>query len=249
MLVALCLSNCSKKTDPPGNESGSGGNQNLQIPSPSPTPTERDVGLKEALDRKFVAATICGVGASSGSAIVIAIKSLVEDRLNIKVDEALTARNGDGNYQDMVLEKVEGEYDSDKAQKIADKCVEAAERVEEQSEWKKVSRISLAGYDARVYALSAYCLDFEKENPSSGNTFTLADDAHPETRAIFSYVRQHPNEFEVESIQLATWAVNGNFGTDDILPKFSFTETNRSEACRLLKYAGIDAAKKKLCAN
>jgi hypothetical protein len=253
MLVALCLSNCSKKTDPPDNGSGSAGNQNLQIPSPtpslSPTPTERDLSLKEAIDRKLVATAICGVGASSGRALIIVIKSLIEDRLNLKVDEALSVTNGDGDYQDMVLDKVEEQYDEEMAQEIAEQCVEAAEKVEDEKYWKKTDNIALSGYETRVYSFSAYCLDFEKRNPESSNTFTGVGDADPEIKLIFRHVRQHPGEFKLTPIQLATWAIRGNFGVEDIQPKFGFTDTDRSDACRLLQSAGVHVATKRLCAN
>jgi hypothetical protein len=196
------------------------------------------------------------MGASSGAALIMAIQSAVQDRLDISLDEASTVSNSDAGSQDMVLDKVAAEYDGEKAQEIAKACVEAAEREEgrgnQQSlseNWKQIDAISLGAYETRVYLISAYCLDFEKENPGSGNKFTLRYNGNSETRRVFQYLRHNPNEFDTVAIQLATWSVNGDFGGDEIRKKFEFADTDRRDACLLLERAGVSPANKKLCVN
>jgi hypothetical protein len=193
------------------------------------------------------------MGASSGPALIMAIQSAVQDRLDISLDEASTVSNSAAGSQDMVLDKVAAEYDGEKVQEIAKACVEAAEREEKEKalseNWKQIDTISLGAYETRVYLISAYCLDFEKENPGSGNKFTLRNDGNAETKRVFQYLRHNPTEFKYVAIQLATWAVNGDFGGDEIYKKFEFDDTDRRDACLLLERAGVNPANKKLCVN
>src|SRR5258708_5619422 len=185
-LLALLSSSCSGTTDGSRANANVPDNRNSQstLPSlsPSPTPTVRHVTLKEATDNKLARAVLCGMGASSGPALIMAIQSAVQDRLDISLDEASTVSNSAAGSQDMVLDKVAAEYDGEKVQEIAKACVEAAEREEKEKalseNWKQIDAISLGAYETRVYLISAYCLDFEKENPGSGNKFTLRSDGN-----------------------------------------------------------------------
>ena len=152
----------------------------------------------------------------------------------------------------MVVHRVEAENKSETDQEIAKACAEAAHREEDSSEseyWRQTNLISLQPYRAQLYLLSAYCLDFEKENPSPETGFTVIDQVNPETKKLYAYLRQDPTAFGTAAIQLATWAVNGDFSRTEIEEKFEFDQTDRDEACRLLRLAGLNPESKRLCAE
>lgn len=246
--VFVVLSSCSKKQP----ESV---NTNQVVRNANKAPEEKQkLSLKEALDNQFVKALFCGIGASSGTSIVMAIKSLVNRPLEITIDDAAALRNSDPGSQNMVVHRVEAEYDRETDQEIAKACAEAAHREEDRDSgaseyWKPANLISLQPYRAQLYLLSAYCLDFEKENPGPETGFTVIAQVNSETKQLYASLRQNPTAFETAAIQLATWAVNGDFSPAEIEGKFEFEQTDRDEACRLLRLAGLNPESKRLCAG
>ena len=264
MIAAMCLPllwiACSGgHSGPPANTISNTQSKLAQTPEASPEPThqQRRYSLSEAIDNKFANAMICGLGASSGEAVIMAISSALADPMEITLDEGATLRSSDSEAQDMVLDSVAKESSDETTKEIAKACTEAAEREERRLKndqdisegWKKINLISIPGFETRVYIVRAYCLDFEKGNPSAKTRFSLSNDANSETKMVFKYLRQNPAAFKASAIQLATWAINGDLDPDEIAEKFPFDESERVDACSLLKRAGVSSAGKKLCAN
>ncbi len=189
----------------------------------------------------------------------MAIKSVVGEDLQIRVRSGTFLRSNDPNAQGMVLHQVEAEYDGLSPQQIQDitkDCWDAAERLDKAREdkdeqalshWNPAPSISLPPYSIKVYGLSGYCLDFEKENPSTKTTFALAPARNDQTAQLFRYLGGHSDDFSEVAIQLANWAVNGNLSGSQIRHKFPFEEDDRQGACRLLNYSGVGASGKRLC--
>lgn len=223
--------------------------------SPAAEENEHHVTLSDALDNKLVQATICGIGLSSGYAILMAIKSGVGYALQVNVGSGTILRSNDSDAQSMVVHRVEAEYDGDVSQDIAKECVKQAMEEEKRvtsdqglsDHWLETNSLSLEPYQADLYLLSGYCLEFEKDNPSSSVGFSVAGRGNDETEALFRYLDQNPTEFEPVAIQLATWAVNGDVSGQHISEKFPFSPEDKDAACRLLRLSGIDADGKALC--
>lgn len=227
--------------------------------APSPAgaqDTTRSSTLQDALDNQFVKAAICSIGASSGYAIIMAIKSQIGSALQVRVPSGTVLRSGSSTEQSMVVHGVAGEYDNDVGQDIAEECakhaVEEERKTTNQSlsdHWLEADSIALDPYQVNVYLLSAYCLEFEKDNPSSSDRFTVTGQANDETARLFRFLDGKLDAYEPVVIQLATWAVNGNVSAAHIAEKFDFSVQDRSDACGLLNAAGIAAGRTALCAQ
>jgi hypothetical protein len=218
--------------------------------------TTRSSTLRDALDNQFVKAAICSIGLSSGYAIIMAIKSQIGSALRVRVPSGTVLKSGNSAEQSMVVHGVVGEYDNDVAQDISEECAKHAAEEERNTKdkglsdhWLDADSITLDPYQAHLYLLSAYCLEFEKDNPSSSDRFTAIGQANDETTRLFRLLDGKLDAYEPVVIQLATWAVNGNVSAAHIAEKFDFSVQDRSKACGLLNAAGIAAGRKALCAQ
>jgi hypothetical protein len=213
----------------------------------------RSFSLREALDNKLVEAAFCAIGASSGYAIIMAIKSRVGTALKLRLVSGTMLRSDNSGAQNMAVHRVEGEYDSDISQEIGKECAKHALEEEQRQDkgvsdhWLEVHSVELDPYQSQLYLLSAYCLDFEKDNPSSQDAFTVAETGNGEMTQLFRYLEQNPTTYDPVAVQLATWAVSGNVSASHIADKFPFSAQDRSDACRLLNEAGISPSGKALC--
>jgi hypothetical protein len=61
----------------------------------------------------------------------MAIKSLVNRPLEITIDDAGALRNSNPGSQNMVVHRVEAEYDRETDQEIEESCAEAAQKEED----------------------------------------------------------------------------------------------------------------------
>jgi hypothetical protein len=213
--------------------------------------------LKHALDSKFVKALICATGASSGYVLILAIKSQIDSALQITVPSGTVLENNDANAQSMVVHGVVGEYDSDVGDEIAEKCAEAAEEEERNSNngpdlsqhWLQADTITLDPHQSGMYLLSAYCLEFEKDNPGSSDRLIAVGAASGELARLYSYLDGKLDAYDVDTIQLATWAVSGDESADHIASKYGYSADAKKNACQLLSDAGINAGGKALCSQ
>jgi hypothetical protein len=210
--------------------------------------------LPDAIRRGLVEVAVCGMGASTGTAIIMGIKSRAGQTVRVRVPSGTVLRSKNASAQDMIVHRVEGKH-QDTFRDIFEKCLEVARHEEERSKnnqnlsprWLQQDAIVLQPNESGLYLMSAYCLDFEKGNPSPSTSFNIAEQAGPEAAQLFAYVGRNPKEYNIVAIQLATWAVNGNLDGPTIAQTFSFASQDRSDACRLLDAAGIGSQRKRLC--
>jgi len=219
-------------------------------------PQQRRERLKEALDNKEVQVLLSGVGASSGVLLVMAIRSAISQSLQIDVPSGTLLKSNDANPQNMAIDEVKGRYDGPSPKDVLNACEDAANQLEKIQQlkdavsrqyWNDANDIVLSPYSLRVYAVSAYCVDFEKDNPSTKTTFSVSPQQNQALNRLFSYLAEHHDDYSVGSVQLATWAVSDNLSADTIRDKFPFDEPGREEACRLLKRSDIDSDTMTLC--
>lgn len=233
------------------------------------TAQAQTVSLREALDNEFVQVALCGLGASTGDSIILAIKSNVGRRLDVQVPSGTVLRSRDPGAQDMVIHRVKFKQTAETAKDIADACNDAA-RIEEERlqldqnflrQWQVANSILLPAYSTQLYLLSAYCLDIEKDNPGSDTRFSVSAELRvwynpitwfrkvegPETGRLFRYLEGNPTAFDLDAVQLATWAVTDNLSAQQIREEYEFDTADKLEACRLLRLSGIDPDAKRLC--
>ena len=166
-------------------------------PSPTetsaPTPTPGAVSLADALSQKLAEFQILGTGAASGNSVRLVAVTSGGPYSTVKVEPGLVLRSSAPGEQDMVVRRLLGW------------------RVDEQS-YNPADLIYLTGIaGSQTYAVEAYCLNFHKDNPSSGASFTLGGAAAPAVTAILDAVDRVPGASDdIMAIQAAIWAV-----TDD----------------------------------
>jgi len=224
------------------------------LASSATKPVVAEETLDDALKHALAEIVVCGVGASSGAALIMGIRSLTQGRLQINVRSGTVLRSNDTEAQSMIIHRVEGEYD-ELVHDLQEKCEEAARREAERANrgeglsdhWLETKTVDIEPYQSRLYLLSAYCLEFEKDNPSPNTNFTVIGQPNYETARVFDHLQRNPSSYSVAAIQLAIWATNGNHSDAEIGEKFSFDSDDRTSACRLLQAAGINAGQKALC--
>jgi hypothetical protein len=222
-----------------------------------PAAAEDTYSLKDALDNNFVKALICATGASSGYVLIMAIKSQIGSALKITVPSGTMLENNDANAQSMVVHSVVGEYDSEVGDEIAEKCAEAAKEEEKNSNnspdlsqhWLEADSITLDPHESGMYLLSAYCLEFDKDNPGTSDRLAAVGAASGELAQLYSFLSGKLDAYDVDTIQLATWAVSGNESADHIAGKYPYSADAKKNACQLLSDAGINAGEKALCSQ
>jgi hypothetical protein len=84
--------------------------------------------------------------------------------------------------------------------------------------------------------LIAFCADFERDNPSPGDSFrqdAMPSDLRPIAAKAGRYMADHPDEDAVTAVQLAFWLTRGET-LDSIGKKFDFSSDDVAVARRIM---------------
>jgi hypothetical protein len=84
------------------------------------------------------------------------------------------------------------------------------------------------------YAFEAYCLNFEKDNPSGSDRLLIEGRAQEEVVRILNV----PSS-SIEGRQLAIWAVTDDISAADAREKFQATSADLAAARKILQSAGL----------
>lgn len=220
------------------------------LPS-SPTPTVPSqttypkYSLSEAISAGYVEANITGVtgsssifnfnfsfgsarGASSGDCIILHIKRLVNYTIEIDpipMGTLLVPNSADA--QTMAVLKLQG--------------------IAEGSRYRPREIILLQNSDPVEYLFSAYCVDFEKDNPTELTVFTQSGSADANVLKIFNVLGQLSEDVtSVTAIQTAVFVVTNNVSKSELSARFTSDATAISNAKTILQTAGIDTSNKRL---
>jgi hypothetical protein len=87
------------------------------------------------------------------------------------------------------------------------------------------------------YAFEAYCLNFEKDNPSGRDRFALQGTAPEAVLRVLNVP-----DSTVQGRQLAIWAVTDNISSRDARDKFQATDEDIAVALQVAKSAGLAIA-------
>ena len=186
-----------------------------ESPKDAVVPGEAEVlPLNVAMEERRVAIeSVTGTGGSSGAVLVAVLANLtpVPQRILVHLEAPLFFRNR-GQAQDMAATQV---YGHDGRYWLAG---------------DGTPYIELAVGDRLPVTFVAYCVDFDKENPSATDTF----DAEPLPQAIARIMRQigayeaaNPNVNTTKASQLALWVAQGAT-THAIADRFSFNEQDKA---------------------
>jgi hypothetical protein len=146
-----------------------------------------------------VRATVQGTGGSSGDSINIQIAkgpNAPAGPLEVTVPAGTVLSNGNAAGQNMVVAEVIG-------------------RVIDGSSYTPVSSIVLSGVEAATYVLSAFCMNFQKDNPSESDTFRVGP---PD--ATLACIMTNSSELTVEARQAAVWIFTDRITYDHMNEKF-----------------------------
>lgn len=92
----------------------------------------------------------------------------------------------------------------------------------------KKSFIELKSNQRAPIVFVAYCADFEKENPTAEDSFTIGKmpgNLNRVAKKVREYVSRNPNAEVTIAAQLAFWLVQGE-STSDIRQKFEFSQSD-----------------------
>jgi ureidoglycolate hydrolase len=162
---------------------------------------------------------IRGTDASSGASVEAALENLTDTVLNINVYMAkpmFFINRGKG--QNMAALQV---YLSDGSYKT----------------YGTQSFISLRPRQRENVIFIAYCANFEKDNPSTSETFTIGELPQSLKKVltnITQYAKKYPDEDITTAAQIAVWYAMG-WSSKDISEKFAFTEEDDKLAKNFLK--------------
>ena len=190
--------------------------------APTPTPTPGAISLADALAQKQADIQILGTGGASGSSILLLVRTAAGQKPGtIKVEPGTVLRSSLAGEQDMVVRRLLGW------------------KVDEQH-YNPAETIFLTGIEGtQTYVADAYCLNFHKDNPSAGNSFTLDGMTDPAISAILQAVDRLPGmNAEVAAIQAAIWAITDNPTWAELAERGYSPDRERVRA--LLQEAGLD---------
>jgi hypothetical protein len=156
------------------------------------------ITLQAALARNMVTADFNGTGASSGDSVKVKVKKTSKGPLVVTVPPGTMLRSSSGGYQNMVVSRVTGVMTSD-------------------SSYSPTSRIVLTDTKPVVtILLSAYCAEFQKENPQEYTTFSI--EAPDPTLAC---IAQRGANLSVAALQAAVWIYTDRITFQSMSEKFN----------------------------
>ena len=168
----------------------------------------------EISEEHIILVSAVGNGSSSGAAIdaIVVNGGASERHVNIHLSRPLYLVNS-GSGQDMVASQVflaDGGYLSD----------------------GRSSFVTLQPRKQTSIILVAYCVDFDKENPTTGDEFSvgnLPSELNGVLVNIGRYNSAHPQQDITAAAQIAIWLAQGESALD-IQKKFTFTDTDEQLA-------------------
>ena len=99
-------------------------------------------------------------------------------------------------------------------------------------------------------SVESYCLDMDKDNPTSSETFTVlldSGDYSEDAIRLMQSLEEAPYEYKsVAGVQIALWAVTDNPSREDVDRIFTVTESYLEDAAWLLQNIGIDPSSKEI---
>ena len=171
--------------------------------------------LYQAIQDGAVSATFSGNGASSGDAVTLRIQktaSAPSGSLRLSVPPGSLLRSQDPSMQDMVVGAVRGRDQGD-------------------STFIEEPEIVLSDSTPVTYILSAYCANFEKDNPSAENGFILVDAPDP----VLACIVGEDAELSINAIQAAVWIQTDTTSFSQMSERFAVSDSEWTSANKVIE--------------
>ena len=180
--------------------------------------------LSQALEQGLVEAQVRGNGSSSGDSIIVELTSKVPRALELTIPAGTVLRSKDPAAQNMVVLAVRGIPIGG-------------------GRFRPVSTMRLTSDDPQEFLLEAYCLDFDRENPSGSTGFSVGELASPQVQAVFEALDKVPAaQRTIGAIQTAIWAVSDDVCERELQARFQVGAADLEAAQDILEAAGIAAS-------
>jgi hypothetical protein len=170
------------------------------------------ISLEAAEQQGLIEAEITGSGGSTGDVILLHVKRRVARLLRLVLTEGTVLRSLDATVQNMLAAAIKGEMVGT-------------------SKYRPTSVIDLQDDHQHTYVIEAYCLDFDRDNPSSSSKFAVAE---PDARSRLLVGAARKAKLGPDAIQAAIWLDN-SVSESDIQERFPISSANLREARRLLQ--------------
>jgi len=159
--------------------------------------------LYQAIADGLVEASFQGTGSSTGDSIMVRVQKTAtagSGPLVLSVPAGSLLRNNDPSVQDMVVQRVQGRSTGD------------GMYVEE-------ATITLYDDSPETYILSAYCANFDEDNPSEASRFTL--DA-PQG-GVYRCIMDTGADLSIDAVQAAVWMHSDGLSYGQMNERFEIT--------------------------
>ena len=191
-------------------------------------PRPQKVRLDQAIGKGIVRAEFQGMGSSTGDSILLRIANLTASPLEVEIAPGTVLEDPSASCQDMIVERVRG--------------IPKAEY-----SFQPQDHILLPGKETEEYVLLAYCLNFDRDNPTPKTRFRLKGFGYPEIQKLFAILPQASEaERSIEAIQIAIWVILQDVTWGELQSRLSLTEADIADARSLLQRTGIETSTKNL---
>jgi tetratricopeptide (TPR) repeat protein len=182
-------------------------------PEPAAAPLPKGEGsLASLIKQGQVEATATAIGGSSGDTIRLTLRRKVDTVVQADLLPGTVLRSDDPAVQDMVAYQVRG-------------------TAVDEERFQPTDAIVLESDEPVTYIVAAYCLDFDKDNPSAGGTFALADPSPAMARLL---ARARKQDADTPTIQATVWMAQG-VPAGEIRQRFPVDQAQLSAARRLIR--------------
>ena len=159
---------------------------------------QEPAALERAVRDDKVELAITAMGGSTGNAIRIAVRRKVHEAMRLTLTPGIVFKSTSGVVQNMAGGSIKGE------------------RLGENS-YRPGAEIVLTDNERHNYIVEAYCLDFHKPNPESGDSFALAA---PDPRAASILAAARKRSASIGAIQAAVWMSRESLSPEQIETRF-----------------------------
>ena len=169
--------------------------------------------LKAIADGKVIA-LFSGTGSSSGDAIIVSVSKTDKAGpgiLSLMITPGTRLRSSAASEQSMVIAGVQG-------------------RVVGETSFEPTSVIEVSTSETKEYVLEAYCAEFDKDNPSASNSFTLTN---PDP--ILACLLRETTQLSIAAKQAAIWIHTDRVTFEHMNEKFSISNSEWLEAQAAVK--------------
>ena len=195
------------------------------IPTKPPTAIAQGaLALRQALAQGLIEAQIRGMGSAAGDSIIATLTRKVPRTLEITVPKGTVLASNDPTAQDMVVLRVRGIPVGG-------------------GKFEPVSTMRLTSDAPQEFLLEAYCLDFDRDNPSGSTGFSVGEPALPQVQSVLEALDNVPAAHRtIGAIQTAIWTVTDDVCERELQARFPVSVADIEAAQDILEAADIEPA-------